>query len=110
MPTQALIFKIEGRMKRPEYVAAATAACRFALEQQAIPQNLTKNLKQYFPFRFTTGYPDGTLGRDMFGIRTKEDVTSATNTVFQQLHSYYQRTSIHSHYVLLTIKEVLLLR
>ena len=50
MPTQALpSFKIEGRMKRPEYVAAATAACRFALEQQAIPQNLTKNLKQYFP-------------------------------------------------------------
>ena len=38
-----------------------------------------------------TSYPDGTLGRDMFGIRTKEDVTSATNTVFQQLHSYYQK-------------------
>ncbi len=27
----------------------------------------------------------------MFGIRTKEDVTSATNAVFQQLHSYYQK-------------------
>ena len=85
-------FKIEGRMKRPEYVAAATAACRFALDQQAIPQNLTENLEAVFSRSgFTTGYPDGTLGRDMFGIRTKEDVTSATNTVFQQLHSYYQK-------------------
>ena len=85
-------FKIEGRMKRPEYVAAATAACRFALDQQEIPQNLTENLEAVFSRSgFTTGYPDGTLGRDMFGIRTKEDVTSATNTVFQQLHSYYQK-------------------
>ncbi len=84
-------FKIEGRMKRPEYVAAATSACRFALDRQTIPQSLTENLEAVFSRSgFTTGYPDGTLGRDMFGIRRKEDVTSATNTVFQQLHSYYK--------------------
>lgn len=57
-----------------------------------IPQSLTENLEAVFSRSgFTTGYPDGTLGRDMFGIRTKEDVTSATNAVFQQLHSYYQK-------------------
>ena len=45
-------FKIEGRMKRPEYVAAATAACRFALDQQVIPQSLTENPgSSIFPFR-----------------------------------------------------------
>ena len=102
-------FKIEGRMKRPEYVAAATAACRFALDQQEIPQNLTENLEAVFSRSgFTTGYPDGTLGRDMFGIRTKEDVTSATNTVFQQLHSYYQkeRQSIPIRYSLVIKRDI----
>ena len=104
-----LSFKIEGRMKRPEYVAAATAACRFALDQQEIPQNLTENLEAVFSRSgFTTGYPDGTLGRDMFGIRTKEDVTSATNTVFQQLHSYYQkeRQSIPIRYSLVIKRDI----
>lgn len=84
-------FKIEGRMKRPEYVAAATAACRLALDKQTIPQSLMKNLRAVFSRSgFTTGYPDGKLGRNMFGIRTKEDVTNATSAVFGELHDYYK--------------------
>ena len=39
---------------------------------------------------FTTGYPDGKLGREMFGIRSKEDVTGATKDVFGQLHALYK--------------------
>ena len=40
----------------------------------------------------------------MFGIRTKEDVTSATNAVFQQLHSYYQKNGNLSPLGTLVIK------
>lgn len=35
---------------------------------------------------FTSGYPDGKLGREMFGTRTKEDVTNATPAVLARLH------------------------
>lgn len=84
--------KIEGRMKRPEYVAAATAACRYAAQGQEVPEDLLKNLSAVFSRSgFTTGYPDGKLGREMFGVRSKEDVTGATNAVFSQLHQIYQK-------------------
>lgn len=83
--------KIEGRMKRPEYVAAATAACRYSADGRPIPRELTENLSAVFSRSgFTTGYPDGTLGREMFGIRSKEDVTGATKEVFGQLHALYK--------------------
>lgn len=83
--------KIEGRMKRPEYVAAATAACRLSGDGKPIPAELTENLSAVFSRSgFTTGYPDGQLGRQMFGVRSKEDVTGATKEVFSQLHSLYK--------------------
>ncbi len=83
--------KIEGRMKRPEYVAAATAACRYSADGKPIPAELTENLSAVFSRSgFTTGYPDGELGRSMFGIRSKEDVTGATKEVFAKLHALYK--------------------
>ena len=83
--------KIEGRMKRPEYVAAATAACRLSADGEAVPPELTHNLSAVFSRSgFTTGYPDGRLGRDMFGIRSKEDVAGATKAVFSGLHELYR--------------------
>ena len=86
--------KIEGRMKRPEYVAAATAACRLSADGEAVPPELTHNLSAVFSRSgFTTGYPDGRLGRDMFGIRSKEDVTGATKAVFSGLHELYREES-----------------
>ena len=84
--------KIEGRMKRPEYVAASTAACRLAADGKQIPPGLMKNLAAVFSRSgFTTGYPDGHLGREMFGVRSKEDVTGATNEVFSELQKLYQK-------------------
>lgn len=83
--------KIEGRMKRPEYVAAATAACRYSADGQPIPPDLLNNLESVFSRSgFTSGYPDGTLGVDMFGTRTYEDVTSASKSVFSALRQLYQ--------------------
>ncbi len=83
--------KIEGRMKRPEYVAAATHACRLAADGEPVPEELLQNLNAVFSRSgFTTGYPDGKLGREMFGMRSKEDVTGATSAVFSTLHTLYQ--------------------
>ena len=83
-------FKIEGRMKRPEYVAAATAACRMALDSGKVEQDLASTLKNVFSRSgFTDGYYKNNLGRDMFGIRTKDDVVSA-DKAFPILHDLYR--------------------
>ncbi len=83
--------KIEGRMKRPEYVAAATAACRRAADGEALPEELLKDLEAVFSRSgFTRGYLTGDRGREMFGIRRKEDVTGATEKVLSGLRGLYQ--------------------
>ena len=83
-------FKIEGRMKRPEYVAAATKACKAALYNGVIDYELSKTLQNVFSRSgFTSGYLEDKLGRDMFGIRTKEDVVSA-DKAFPVLHEIYR--------------------
>jgi putative protease len=84
-------FKIEGRMKRPEYVAAATKACKDALVNGTVNAELQETLKNVFSRSgFTDGYLQGKLGRDMFGIRTKEDVVSA-DKAFPLLHEIYRK-------------------
>ncbi len=83
-------FKIEGRMKRPEYVAASTKACKEALYNGVIDYELSKTLQNVFSRSgFTNGYLENKLGRDMFGIRTKEDVVSA-DKAFPVLHEIYR--------------------
>ena len=78
--------KIEGRMKRPEYVAAAVAACRKAADGESVPENLLEHLNAVFSRSgFTDGYLSAHRGRIMFGTRTKEDVESANSAVFAQL-------------------------
>ncbi|MGN0660155.1 MAG: U32 family peptidase [Oscillospiraceae bacterium] len=68
-------LKIEGRMKRPEYVAAAVSACKSAAEGRT-PD--TEALRKVFSRSgFTSGYFDGNRTVDMFGYRTKDDVVSA---------------------------------
>ena len=84
-------FKIEGRMKRPEYVAAATAACRKALDIGLVDKELNKTLKNVFSRQgFTAGYYEAKLGKEMFGIRTKEDVLAADDA-FPKLHEIYRK-------------------
>lgn len=67
--------KIEGRMKRPEYVAAATTACKNALLGNDYDR---EGLKAVFSRSgFTNGYITAKRDGDMFGYRTKQDVVSA---------------------------------
>jgi putative protease len=74
-------FKIEGRMKRPEYVAAAVSAYRQVLEGSIDPV-LRANLRNVFSRSgFTHGYYDARRGYDMEGFRRKEDVTSAKDAL-----------------------------
>ena len=78
-------FKIEGRMKRPEYVAAAVTACVQALDenrQQSRWEETQKALKAVFSRSgFTNGYMEGKLGKSMFGTRQKEDVDAAKDVL-----------------------------
>ena len=83
-------FKIEGRMKRPEYIAAATNAFRLAVDKKHIPDELTNALNSVFTRSgFTDGYYKNKLGLDMFGIRTEGDAELSKST-FSYLHSLYR--------------------
>ncbi len=80
-------FKIEGRMKRPEYVAAAVTALRAALDGQR--PDLETLQAVFARSGFTDGYFTGKR-QDMFGFRRKEDVTAAQK-VLQGLQNTYQK-------------------
>ena len=83
-------FKIEGRMKRPEYVAAAVCVCRDELNKKDDPQ-LRNDLQSVFSRTgFTDGYFTGRTGKDMFGTRRKEDVVSAA-PVLSRLAGLYEK-------------------
>ncbi len=91
--------KIEGRMKRPEYCAAAVAACRASLDEGKVPRDLMDNLRNVFSRSgFTDGYYTGRRGRKMVGIRQKEDVTAAQKAlpILQKLIAS-ERPSIPLH-------------
>ena len=82
-------FKIEGRMKRPEYVAAATAVCRMMLDNGRVEPSINDALSAVFSRSgFTDGYYTGKLGKEMFGIRTKDDVIASDDafSVIQELY------------------------
>lgn len=68
-------LKIEGRMKRPEYVAAAVTACVAARAGEQ--PDLTALRAVFSRSGFTDGYLTGRRTLDMFGARTREDVVAA---------------------------------
>ncbi len=83
-------FKIEGRMKRPEYVAAATTACRQSLSG-GVDETLREDLRRVFSRTgFTDGYFADRRGPSMFGVRRKEDVTAAA-LILKKLETLYEK-------------------
>lgn len=63
-------LKLEGRMKRPEYVAVVTDIYRKALDGNRVTKDMTDALLAAFNRQgFTDGYYAGQLGGTMFGIR-----------------------------------------
>lgn len=80
--------KIEGRMKRPEYVAGATDACRVAASGKS--PDLTALRAVFSRSGFTDGYLTGRRDLSMFGVRRKEDVTAAAG-VLDELAGLYRK-------------------
>ena len=69
-------IKLEGRMKRPEYVATVTAVYRKALDEVVVTNQMMDALHTAFNRQgFTDGYYTSRVNRSMFGVRqdTKED-------------------------------------
>ena len=82
-------LKIEGRMKRPEYVAAAVTALRQA--RDGLKPDMETLRSVFSRSGFTDGYYTG-LRKDIFGMRQKEDVTAAKN-VLPELQELYRKQS-----------------
>ena len=67
-------LKLEGRMKRPEYVAAVTQVYRQAIDSGNVTRNMEKQLMDAFNRQgFTDGYYKGHTGSHMFGIREEKN-------------------------------------
>ncbi len=81
-------LKIEGRMKRPEYVAAAVSACCIARDRGN--PNLEQLRAVFSRSGFTDGYFTGNFGPRMFGTRQKEDVEAARG-VLGELAALYRK-------------------
>ena len=63
-------LKLEGRMKRPEYVATVTGVYRKALDEGQVTRPMRNALMTAFNRQgFTAGYYLGKTGQNMFGIR-----------------------------------------
>lgn len=83
-------FKIEGRMKRPEYVAAAVTCCKNRLLHKT-DEKIAQALRAVFSRSgFTDGYYTDNRNAEMFGTRQKEDVVSA-NDVLEMLSRLYEK-------------------
>ena len=68
-------LKIEGRMKRPEYVAIVTRVYAQALKEKRDPtaQEMERLRQAFSRDGFSDGYFMDKKGRDMFGIRQEEE-------------------------------------
>lgn len=82
--------KIEGRMKRPEYVSCAVKSVKDHLEGNSITESDKLLRKVFSRSGFTDGYFKGEIGRNMFGIRQREDVQSATEKLFASIRNSYK--------------------
>ena len=104
-----LSLKIEGRMKRPEYVAVATKAFYNAinnLKDEQIEERLSKIFSRS---GHTDGYYTDNLGTNMFGFRSKEDVINGA-LVISQIHNLYrnemQRIKVNIKLIITNGKQV----
>lgn len=83
--------KIEGRLKRPEYVSAAVRACVQSRDSGFVDDETRRQLTSVFSRTgFTDGYYTSKRGYEMFGYRKKEDVVSATSKLLSQIRSGYK--------------------
>ena len=87
-------LKIEGRMKRPEYVAAVTEIyARLLREHRAPTKDEQKKLALAFSRDgFTEGYYRGARGREMFGTRPEN--AKWPEDWFRELRARYEKEDL----------------
>lgn len=79
-------LKIEGRMKRPEYIAAAVSELKKSLDGTAPDMKMLRGI--FSRSGFTDGYFSGKR-QNMFGVREKDDVIAAKE-IIPTLHELYR--------------------
>lgn len=95
-------YKIEGRMKRPEYTASAVSELKKAVSGEKPDMALLRGI--FSRSGFTDGYFSGKR-QDMFGVREKEDVTAARD-LLPKIHEIYRsERSVHKADFRCVIKE-----
>ncbi|MBR4905923.1 MAG: U32 family peptidase [Clostridia bacterium] len=72
-------LKIEGRLKSPEYVAAAVDAVRRVRDGEPYSEQTLKDV--FSRSGFTDGYYTGRRNHTMFGVRTQEDAKRAQSVL-----------------------------
>ena len=83
-------LKIEGRMKRAEYVAAVTSVYAQAAKTAEVTPQMMDILHTAFNRQgFTDGYYQGKTGQAMFGVREEEQENKAW---FKQIRQSYEAT------------------
>lgn len=80
--------KIEGRLRTPEYVAAAVSAACAARDGKPYDEALLE--RAFSRSGFTDGYMKGRIDGRMFGVRTAEDA-AATRAALPALRELYRR-------------------
>ncbi|MBD5162288.1 MAG: U32 family peptidase [Oscillibacter sp.] len=90
------ILKLEGRMKRPEYVAVVTRIYAALLKENRKPTaEERRQLELAFSREgFTDGYWRGRLGPDMFGARSESAPDPAE--LFQAAKAAYEREDLRT--------------
>ncbi len=80
--------KIEGRLRTPEYAAAAVTACRAAREGQPYDEKLVRDI--FSRSGFTDGYLTNHNDGKMFGVRTEADA-AATRAATPKARELFRR-------------------
>ena len=83
-------LKLEGRMKRPEYVAAVTQVYRAAIDERTVTRPMMEQLHKAFNRQgFTDGYYCDNTGAEMFGVREENQ---EDNAFYKQMRQTYETT------------------
>lgn len=96
------VLKLEGRMKRPEYVAVITRVYAALLKEDRLPSagELEQLERAFSRDGFTEGYWNGRPGPDMFGVRSEK--VSEPVELFREAKAAYDREDLRTVPVSLT--------
>ena len=92
-------IKLEGRMKRPEYVATVTDVYRKALDTGNVTRPMMQRLHIAFNRQgFTDGYYQGNIGTHMFGVREDKNENAAWLKEVRQSYESVETALVPVHF------------